>query len=63
MGARQLRRQLQRMGVESLAPQPGTSKRAPGHKVYPHLLRKPAITRSEQVWGLDTGVRKHSVRT
>ena len=49
MGARMLRRQLQRegvhvgrrhiatlmqrMGIEALAPQPGTSKQAPGHKI------------------------------
>jgi putative transposase len=70
MGARMLRRQLQRegvavgrrriatlmlrMGIQALAPQPGTSKRAPGHKVYPYLLRKLAIERSNQVWALDT---------
>ena len=70
MGARQLRRQLQRdgvgvgrrhvatlmrrMGIEALAPQPGTSRRAPGHKVYPYLLRDLAIERSNQVWALDT---------
>jgi putative transposase len=70
MGARQLRRQLQRegvqvgrrhigtlmqrMGIQALAPQPGTSKRAPGHKIYPYLLRKLAIDRSNQVWALDT---------
>jgi hypothetical protein len=70
MGARQLRRQLQRegvqvgrrhigtlmlrMGIEALAPQPGTSQRAPGHKIYPYLLRKLAIVRSNQVWALDT---------
>ena len=70
MGARMLRRQLHRQGVEvgrrhivtlmrrmsieALAPQPGTSKRAPGHKVYPYLLRKLAIERSNQVWALDT---------
>jgi putative transposase len=70
MGARMLRRQLQRdgvvvgrrhiatlmqrMGIEALAPQPGTSKRAPGHRIYPYLLRKLAITRSNQVWALDT---------
>ena len=70
MGARMLRRQLARegvyagrrhirtlmirMGVEALAPQPGTSKAAPGHKIYPYLLRKLAITRSNQVWALDT---------
>ena len=70
MGARMLRRQLQRqgihvgrrhvatlmrnMGIEALAPQPGTSKAAPGHKVYPYLLRKLSIARSNQVWALDT---------
>jgi len=70
MGARMLRRQLQRqgvhvgrrhiatlmkrMGIEALAPQPGTSKRAPGHKIYLYLLRQLAIERSNQVWALDT---------
>jgi putative transposase len=70
MGARMLRRQLQRdgvqvgrrhiatlmrrMGIEALAPQPGTSKRTPGHKIYPYLLRTLNITRSNQVWALDT---------
>ena len=70
MGARMLRRQLRQagvkigrrhvgtlmrhMGIEALAPQPGTSKPHPGHKVYPYLLRNLAITRSNQVWALDT---------
>lgn len=38
----------------ALAPQPGTSKRAPGHKIYLYLLRKIAVTRPNQVWALDT---------
>ncbi len=42
------------MGIEALAPQPGTSQRAPGNKIYPYLLRKLAIVRSNQVWALDT---------
>ncbi len=70
MGARMLRRQLVRagvrvgrrhvatlmcrMGIEALAPQPGTSKAQPGHKIYPYLLRKLAIVRANQVWALDT---------
>jgi putative transposase len=70
MGARGLRRQLvrqdihagrrhiatlmRRMGIEALAPQPGTSKAQPGHKIYPYLLRKLSITRANQVWALDT---------
>jgi len=70
MGARQLCRQLHRlgfvvgrlhvrtlmmrMGIRAMAPQPGTSKPAPGHKVYPYLLRHVAMVRSNQVWALDT---------
>src|SRR5271169_1540770 len=70
MGARMLRRQLLfeglqvgrrhvrtlmlRMGMEALCPQLFTSQRHPGHKIYPYLLRKLAITRANQVWALDT---------
>jgi putative transposase len=43
-----------RMGIRAMAPQPGTSKPAPGHKVYPYLLRHVAVVRSNQVWALDT---------
>ena len=53
-GRRHIRTVMLRMGIEALTPQPGTSKRAPGHKVYPYLLRKLAITRANQVWALDT---------
>ncbi len=45
---------MHRMGIEPLAPQPGTSKAAPGNKIYPYLLRKLAIVRANQVWALDT---------
>ena len=45
---------MQRMGIEALCPQPGTSKAHPGHKIYPYLLRKLRITQSNQVWALDT---------
>jgi putative transposase len=54
VGRRHLRTLMLRMGIEALAPQPGTSQAAPGHKVYPYLLRKLAITRANQVWALDT---------
>ncbi|EQD69945.1 Transposase, partial [mine drainage metagenome] len=53
-GRRQVRTLMQRMGIEALCPQLGTSKRNPGHKIYPYLLRKLAITRANQVWALDT---------
>jgi putative transposase len=70
MGARMMRKQLQRqgirvgrrhlstlmerMGIQALCPQPGTSKRHPQHKIYPYLLRKVAIRRGNHVWALDT---------
>jgi len=54
VGRRHVRTLMVRMGIEALCPQPGTSKRAPGHKIYPYLLRKLAITRANQVWALDT---------
>src|SRR5665647_729520 len=54
VGRRHVGTLMQRMGIEALCPQPGTSKAAPGHKIYPYLLRKLAITQSNQVWALDT---------
>jgi putative transposase len=53
-GRRHIRTLMLRMGIEALAPQPGTSKPAPGHKIYPYLLRKLSIVRANQVWALDT---------
>ena len=53
-GRRHITTLMQHMGIQALAPQPGTSKRAPGHEIYPYLLRKLAITRANQVWALDT---------
>jgi putative transposase len=54
VGRRHIRTLMLRMGIASLAPQPGTSQAAPGHKIYPYLLRKLAIKRANQVWALDT---------
>jgi putative transposase len=44
---------MKRMGIEALYRRPNTSKPAPGHKVYPYLLRKMAVTRPNQVWAMD----------
>jgi len=54
VGRRHVRTLMLRMGIEALTPQPGTSKPAPGHKIYPYLLRKLSIVRANQVWALDT---------
>ena len=53
-GRRHISTLMRRMGIESVAPKPGTSKARPGHKIYPYLLRNIAITRANQVWALDT---------
>ncbi|OAI19072.1 integrase [Methylomonas koyamae] len=70
MGARQLRDQLnlqvlqigrkdvktlmKRMGIEAVYCKPNTSKKTPGHEIFPYLLRGMTIHRANQVWALDT---------
>ena len=44
---------MKRMGIEALYRRPNTSKPAPGHKIYPYLLRKLPIIRPNQVWAMD----------
>ena len=44
---------MKRMRIEALYRRPNTSKPAPGHKVYPYLLRKLAVTRPNQAWAAD----------
>ena len=51
---RHVRTLMRRMGIEALAPQPGTSKAQPGNKIYPNPLRHLPIIRAKQVWALDT---------
>ena len=54
VGRRHVRTLMKRMGIEALYRKPGTSKKHPGHTVYPYLLRNLKIERSNQVWALDT---------
>src|SRR4051812_38320396 len=44
---------MRRMGIEALYRRPGTSAPAPGHKVYPYLLRGLKVERPNQVWAMD----------
>jgi putative transposase len=47
------RRLMRVMGIEALGPKPRTTKPAPGHKIYPYLLRGLTIERPGQVWAAD----------
>jgi putative transposase len=53
VGRRHLRTLMRRMGIEAIYRRPNTSKPAPGHRIYPYLLRGLAITRPNQVWAMD----------
>jgi len=44
---------MRRMGIEALYRRPNTSRPAPGHKIYPYLLRGLAVDRPNQVWAMD----------
>jgi hypothetical protein len=44
---------MKKMAIEAIYRRPNTSKPAPGHKIYPYLLRKLAVTRPDQVWATD----------
>jgi len=50
---KRVRRLMQLMGIRAIYRRPRTSKPAPGHKVYPYLLRDLKITRPNQVWAAD----------
>ncbi len=50
---KRVRRLMGRMGLESVAPKPDTSRPARQHKIYPYLLRTLAIERTDQVWCAD----------
>jgi putative transposase len=41
------------MGIEAIYPRPKTTLAAPGHKVYPYLLRHVPISHNNHVWSSD----------
>lgn len=50
---KRVQRLMRLMGLEAMAPKPGTSMPHPGHPVYPYLLRDLVISRPDQVWAAD----------
>lgn len=53
VGRRHVKTLMRRMGIEALYRRPRTTKPAPGHKIFPYLLRGLEITRPNQVWAMD----------
>jgi len=50
IGRRHVATLMKRMRIEALYPEPNTSKPAPGHKIYPYLLRGVTVERPDQAW-------------
>src|SRR5208282_4572330 len=53
IGRRHVATLMKRMGIEAIYRKPNTSKPAPGHKIYPYLLRNMPVIRPNQVWAMD----------
>jgi putative transposase len=50
---KRVQRLMRKMGIAALGPKPNTTKPAPGHKIYPYLLRNLKIERPNHVWAAD----------
>ena len=50
---KRVQRLMRLMGIAALGPKPRTSKPAPGHRIYPYLLRNLTVDRPNQVWASD----------
>jgi putative transposase len=53
IGRRHVRTLMQQIGIEAVYRRPRTSNPAPGHKIFPYLLRGLTIDRANQVWASD----------
>ncbi len=53
VGRRRVRRLMRLMGLEALCPKPNLSKPAPGHKIYPYLMKGLTIDRPDFAWCAD----------
>jgi putative transposase len=50
---KRVQRLMRLMGIAGVTPKRNTTKPAPGHRIFPYLLRNVAITHPDQVWSTD----------
>jgi len=50
---KRVQRLMRVMGIEAVGPHRRTTRPAPGHRVFPYLLRDVSIERVDQVWSTD----------
>jgi len=53
VGRKRVAKLMKRMDIAALYCKPNTSRKQPGHKIYPYLLRGLQIDRPNQVWATD----------
>jgi putative transposase len=53
LNRKRVQRLMRKMGIAALGPKPRTTTPAPGHKIYPYLLRDLVVDRPNQVWAAD----------
>lgn len=53
VGRKRVRRIRREMGLEAIYCRPKTSVPAPGHRIFPYLLRNFTVSRPDQVWCAD----------
>ncbi len=60
VGRRHVATLMKRMGIEAIYRRRNTSKPAPGHKIYPYLLRGVKVERPNQAWACDISVPRQA---
>jgi len=53
LNRKRMQRLMRTMGIAALGPKRRTTKPAPGHRIFPYLLRNLVIDRPNQVWAAD----------
>jgi putative transposase len=52
IGRRHVTSLMRKMGLEAIYRRPNTSRPAPGHKIYPYLLRTMKVENPNQAWAM-----------